>query len=91
MRNLALYFGVYFLSAELDKWMKIINFDHINILPAVMGINAFFAIQIVLNYLKRQEVNAKLRLKKKTDADIEGGLAGMMSSTGLSTIFNALT
>ncbi len=44
MRNLALYFGVYFLSAELDKWMKIVNFEHINILPALIGINAFFAI-----------------------------------------------
>lgn len=46
-----------------------------------------FITQIYLNYQTRKEINSKL----KTD-DIEGGVgASLMSSTGLTTIFNAMT
>jgi len=56
LRNLACYFGLYFLSIELDKWMKITDFDNINILPAFMGINAAYGTQIFLNYKKRADI-----------------------------------
>jgi uncharacterized membrane protein YqgA involved in biofilm formation len=92
LRNLALYFGLYFLSIELDKWMKLTAFDKLNMLPAILGINAAFLVQIFLNYKKRQEVAARLKAKKKEDGDTEAGYAqSIMGSTGLSTIFNALT
>jgi len=60
IRNLAFYFGLYFLSTEMDKSVKIPSFDKVDIIPTVIGINSFFAIQIILNHLKRKEIEAKL-------------------------------
>lgn len=45
-----------------------------------------FGIQIYLNVLRRKEIRAK----NKTD-DIESGTASLLSTTGLTTLFNALT
>lgn len=44
LRNLGCYFGLYFLSCELDKGVKMQNFEKLNIIPAMIGINAFFLI-----------------------------------------------
>ena len=44
IRNLGFYFGLYFLSIELDKWVTISNFENIDIIPAAIGINASFLI-----------------------------------------------
>jgi hypothetical protein len=83
---------MYFISIELDKYLKITHFEKMNIVPAVLGINVFFLISIFLNRNKRYEIQEFLRSKNK-DTDLESGssLTGMLSSTGLTTLFNALT
>jgi hypothetical protein len=61
--------------------------------PAVLALNSYFLIQIILNRQKRKEVEERLKAKNKGGEDLEGGNAftSMMSSTGLTTVFNALT
>jgi hypothetical protein len=85
-RNLLGYFGVYSLSQQLDKFIKSEDMTKINIMPAVIGLNLAFGIQIYLNYKIKKEI----RIKNKTD-DIESGAASLLSWTGLTTVFNALT
>ncbi len=85
-RNLLGYFGLYFLSQQLDKFIKVEDLDKINLLPAFIGLNIAFGIQIYLNYARKQEIKAK----NKAD-DIESGSASLLSATGLTTLFNALT
>jgi hypothetical protein len=45
LRSLMAYFGLYFLSQQLDKHLKTSDdFDKIQILPAVIGIEAALVI-----------------------------------------------
>jgi hypothetical protein len=56
-------------------------------MPAFIGIELAFVLQIYLNHQKRKEIQSRL----KSD-DIESGVgASLFSSTGLTTIFNAMT
>jgi hypothetical protein len=60
IRNLLGYFGVYFLSQQLDKFVRVEDMENINIAPAVIGIDLFFVIQLYLNYAKRKHIRSKL-------------------------------
>jgi len=50
IRNLVGYFGIYFLSQQLDMFVRAQDIENINIAPAVIGIDLFFAIQLFLNW-----------------------------------------
>jgi hypothetical protein len=86
-RNLLGYFGVYSLSQQLDKFITSSDLAKINIMPAVIGLNLAFGIQIYLNYKIKKEI----RIKNKTDDGESGAAASLLSWTGLTTVFNALT
>jgi hypothetical protein len=86
--NLMAYFGLYFLSAQLDLHLKTSDeFFKVQLMPAFIGIELAFVLQIYLNHQKRKEIQSRM----KSD-DIESGVgASLFSSTGLTTIFNAMT
>jgi len=88
IRNLFLYFGLYFLSQQLDQSVKIADFENLNILTAVAALNSFFAIQLFLNFRSRRAIEAANKKKGEPET---GTFASLMSSTGLTTIINALT
>lgn len=60
IRNLLGYFGIYFLSQQLDLFIRVENIENINIAPAVIGIDLFLGIQMYLNWSKRKEIRSKL-------------------------------
>jgi len=61
MRNLAGYFGLYFLSGQLDKHIKVEVIEQVNILNAALCVNAMLSVQIILNYFTRKEIQKKMK------------------------------
>lgn len=86
--GLMAYFGIYFLSTQLDIVLKPSDdLEKIQIVPAMIGLELAFILQIYLNYRQRKEIQSRL----KAD-DLESGVgAGLFSSAGLTTVFNAMT
>jgi len=85
IRNLLAYFGVYFLSQQIDKFVKQEDIEKINMTPAMIGINVAFAIQMFLNYTKKAEIKARNK------ADDKESQTSLLSAAGLTTLFNAMT
>jgi hypothetical protein len=57
--------------------------------PAVIGLEIAFGIQLVINHQKRKAIQIA---NAKSAGDLESGAStGLMGSAGLTTIFNALT
>ena len=82
------YFGIYYLSGQLDLYLVASEeLEKINILPAFIGLELAFCIQIYLNFKTRKEILART----KPDGIEQGAFASLFSSTGLTTIFNAMT
>ncbi len=88
LMNLMTYFGLYFLSAQMDLHLKTSdNFNKIAIGSAMIGLELAFAAQIYLNHQTRKDI-----LSRTKQEDIESGVgASLFSTTGLTTIFNAMT
>lgn len=80
------YFGLYFLSSQLDIYiLPSDDLTKIEMMPPFIGLELAFVLAMVLNYQKRKEIRLK-------NPDMPQGLfASMFSSTGLTTIFNAMT
>ena len=86
--SLMCYFGLYFLACHLDIVLKPSDdLDKLQILPAFIGIELAFIILLYQNRVARNEY-----ISRQKSEDLEGGVgASLFSSTGLTTIFNAMT
>lgn len=63
------------------------EFYKIEIVPAFIGLELAFLMKMYLNYQTRKEL-----AQKNKAGDVESGVgAGLFSSAGLTTIFNAMT
>lgn len=86
--SLMSYFGIYFLSCHLDLALTASDdLEKFQILPAFIGIEIAFLIVMYQNRVARAEF-----ISKQKSEDLDGSVgASLFSSTGLTTVFNAMT